>query len=373
MINWKDGGWTGSLNRLARKEVRCQIRGNSAARRSRYTASLKFLLGFFSVGTFGRYVKYYVSIYFGFVLSEVIISLYLPDWLPSISQAIWSREISDLLSGLSSHFITAQVGVLGVISLALALVTILAQRERSSTDVRLYYFESCAFGVIASSVALLAVLCAQLVWPAQLVLDRFNIGVELQVFELCVAGIHLAWLLVNLTGLAHFIATTLEFVQHSSRERMRERYTAHIVLPKDLFNRVREQLYASASSGLFQTTNDEGGEPNVFFGVDFGERLSVEIESNFSSPVTLSDLRVIWLHWALRSWARRCRKASTKVTSQQAELFESEPTIWFTPRPGAPLQGRVEWCCRRGGILLNRREKLLIQSAFRFRRKSEDG
>lgn len=372
MINWKDGGWTGSLNRLARKEVRNQIRSNPTARRSRYTASLKFLLGFFSIGTFGQYIKYYIAVYLGFVISEVAISLYFPQLLPEVSRAIWSRELSERLSGLSSHFITAQVGVLGVISLALALVTILAQRERSSTDVRLYYFESCAFGVIASSVALLAVLCAQLAWPAQLVLDRFNIGVELQVFELCVAGIHLAWLLVNLTGLAHFIATTLEFVQHSSRERMRERYTAHIVLPKDLFNRIREHLYASASSGLFKATSDEDGEPSVFFGVDVGEPQSVEIEADFSSSVVLSDLRVRWLHWALRCWARRCRKASTKDSPHQTELFDQGPVIWFTPRLGAPLQGRVEWCRRRGGIPLNRREKFLIQSAFRFRRKSED-
>ncbi len=372
MINWKDGGWTGSLNRLARKEVRNQIRSNPTARRSRYSASLKFLLGFFSIGTFGRYIKYYIAVYLGFVISEVAISLYFPHWLPGISKAIWSRELSQQLSGLSSHFITAQVGVLGVISLALALVTILAQRERSSTDVRLYYFESCAFGVIASSVALLAVMCAQLVWPGQLVLDYFNVGIELQVFELSIAGIHLVWLLVNLTGLAHFIATTLEFVQHSSRERMRERYTAHVVLPKVFLNRIREHLYASASNGVFGDASNKSGQPSVMFGFDIGAPNLVEIETDFSSQVVLSDLRVALLHWALRNWEKRCQKASSKNSNHQTDFFDQGPVIWFTPRLEVPLQGRVEWCCRRGGIPLNRFEKFLIQRAFRFRRKSED-
>lgn len=148
-----------------------------------------------------------------------------------------------MLLNVSSYLLGAQVGVLGVLSLALALVTLIAQRESSSTDVKVYYHESLAFEIVASCVALMAVLCAQLLWPAQFLLHRLGFGTELLVFKFGLLGIHIGWLLLNLVGLAHFIATTFGFVQQSAREALRERYTVNIVQGREMTSRLRHQLY----------------------------------------------------------------------------------------------------------------------------------
>jgi len=47
----------------------------------------------------------------------------------------------------------------------------------------------------------------------------------------------------ELGGMAHFVAITLAFVQQSSRENLRERYTTNVVLPCEMSKRLRAQLY----------------------------------------------------------------------------------------------------------------------------------
>ena len=71
-----------------------------------------------------------------------------------------------------------------------------------------YYHESLSFETVASCMALLAVLCVQLLWPLQFVLHRLSLGTDLQVFKLSLLGLHLAWLLLNLSAVAFFIITT---------------------------------------------------------------------------------------------------------------------------------------------------------------------
>ena len=149
-----------------------------------------------------------------------------------------------------------------MISLALALITIIAQREGSSTDINVYYHEFFAFDVVASCIALVAVLCIQLLWPSHLILHRLGFGTDLQVFKFGLLGVHLLWLVLNLAGLAHFIATTFGFVQQSERERLRERYTANVVLPRDMAERLRQQLYRMARNELIGDAEDgDRGRP----------------------------------------------------------------------------------------------------------------
>lgn len=203
-----------------------------------------------------------------------------------------------MLLNVSSYLLGAQVGVLGVLSLALALVTLIAQRESSSTDVKVYYHESLAFEIVASCVALMAVLCAQLLWPAQFLLHRLGFGTELLVFKFGLLGIHIGWLLLNLVGLAHFIATTFGFVQQSAREALRERYTVNIVQGREMTSRLRHQLYGLAAIELVGYDADERGLPSAMFGSDLGDPHTIEIHTTLKRPAALHDVRMIWVGWA---------------------------------------------------------------------------
>ena len=111
----------------------------------------------FDNGTFGRFIAAYVALDFVMGLAEI--QAYFPSLLPAWTGSL---DVKSLVTNVASYLITAQVGVLGVVSIAIGLVTIIAQRENASTDVQVYYHESLAFGVVASSIALLAVLCVEL-------------------------------------------------------------------------------------------------------------------------------------------------------------------------------------------------------------------
>lgn len=374
MVDWRRGGWTGSVNSWVRREVRQHLRDNIATRRSRYTLIHRIFRKFFAVRTFGRFISLYFLIDVAIAVSEILFVWLAPDYLPlwAASDASQYEQLNSLVSDVSGYLITAQVGVLGVITLALALVTLIAQRENSSTDIKVYYFEAMAFEVVASSVALLAVLVAQLVWPLQSVMHHFGLGGDSLLFKFCLTGIHMGWLLINLGALAYFIATTFRFVQQSAREMLRERYTTNVIQPSEMTRLLRQQLYGQAADELLDKEVDEvteGERPSVTFGFDFGDPRSVEIETTFDRPVALHDVRMNWVRWTVRRWSTRCLESTPKeTTSRVSGLRNQGPLLCFTPQLDQSLRGTVVWCRRRGGVPLTSIEKLVLRCAFRFRR-----
>ncbi|MCY4141074.1 MAG: hypothetical protein OXF56_22760 [Rhodobacteraceae bacterium] len=371
MIDWHRGGCTGSIRRLVRGEVRDHIHGNLSARRNRYSLAHRILRRFFSFGAFGKYLLFYIILDLVLVALEAVSSLFPQHGLP-----VWATHgfppdtaSRELLLSVSGYFLAAQAGALGIVTLALALVTLIAQGENSDTDIRVYYHESMAFQVVASSVALLAILSVQLLWPFQLVLHQFGLGSKNPLFEYVMLGLHLLWLLTNLAAIAYFIDTTFRFVQLSERERIRERYTANILFPLDLTQRLQEHYYAYA-------TNDVGGfrynqhncKPSAMFGHEGVGNFDVELKSKFSGATSLQDVRMIPVRWVLRRWSLRCRRAEQESKYSMESVNELGPQICFTPHMGLTMHGTVEWCRRRGGVPLTCMEKCVLRWSFVFGR-----
>ncbi len=377
MINWRRGGWTGSVNRWVRREVREQLRANPAARRARYPLGYRALRAFFRIGTFLHFVGLYVAINVALVLAEAAVVAFRPEWIPA-----WTAHRPDtgldtksLILDVSGYLIGAQVGMLGVISLALALVTLIAQREGSSTDVQVYYHQSLAFELVASCVALLAVMCVQLLWPLQFFLHRAGFGTHLLFFKLLLLGLHTAWLILNLGAVAYFIATTFRFVQQRARELLRERYTANVVAPRDMTKRLRQQVYRLAASNLTGVPAADGeaeerGDPRITFGFDYGDPQTIEIETQFARPSALHDVRMLWVRWVLNRWTRRCIKVAGPMKAGRS-LLDHGPILWFTPHMDHQMKGKTGWCRRRGGVPLTSVEKFVLRHAFRFRRMKD--
>ena len=308
-IDWRDGGCTGSLTRLVRKEVRKHLRENPIARRIRYDFFHRLFRAFFYDRTFKWYILIYILIDILVVAGEAFAAAFSPTWLPIVSP-IGSSPADfdfDTLFSVSGYFIAAQASVLGVISLALALVTLIAQRDNSSTDIKVYYHESLAFEIVASCVALLFVLATQLLWPLQSLLHRSEFGSPNLVFEYFLLAFHLGWLLLNLSAVSYFIATTFRFVHQSARESLRERYTRNVILPHDLFRRLRSHLYGIASTEFDAfDVDDANAQPIVTFGFDDGDHNTREVVTNFLRPAKLRDVRMLWVQWVLRRWSARC-------------------------------------------------------------------
>ena len=370
MIDWKRGGFAGSIRKLARREASAHLRDSPDARRVRYSLPHRIVRRFFNIRNFTSFVCIYVLVDLTFLGAEALFEAFVPSSLSpwSALDTLPSIKLDTLLLSVSGYFLAAQAGALGVITLALALVTLIAQRQTSATDIALYYHESMAFQIVASSVALLAILAAQLLWPLQLLLHRLSLGSQHFIFEFGLLGIHLAWLLMNLAAIAYFIDTTFRFVQQSKRELLRERYTANIVFPPDLNRRLCGYLYVQANSAVGEVGKDgHYDQPSAAFGFDTDQSTETELASKFARATSLQDVRMIWVCWVFQRWKARCLKVQSNVEIASFQVSDLGPKIWFTPHMFVPLQGSVSWCQRQGGVPLTTFEKVVLRHAFVFR------
>lgn len=365
------------------------------ARRARYSLHTRLLRSFFATRTFGAFIAIYTAVDTLVLISEALSAPHItctrPPWpgiwkisalrdviewatacVPSTWLSIAPAEyIKSLLLNVQSYFIGAQVGALGILSLALALVTLIAQGQNSETDVKVYYHEAMAFEIVASSLALICVLCVQLLWPAQFLLHKIGLGADIPLFKLILLAVHLAWLLTNIAALAHFISVTFGFVQQSRRQRLRELYTANVVMPRDMRGRLRHYLYDNASLSLVGY-NVSDTKPSVTFGFDYGKPYVIEISSNFDHPTALIDVRMIWVRWVVSRWIKRCIIEASRNPQFDSWRAYQAPSLCFIPTLDAPRQGLVGWCVRRDGVPLTLMERLVLRMAFRFRRSTDD-
>lgn len=395
MTDWRRGGWTGSINRIVHCEIREHFSTNLVARKARYSLHTRLLRCFFGTRTFGAFLAIYIGVNALVLASEALSAPHItctrPAWpgiwkISSLKDVVeWATAcvpppwlsiapadyVKTLLLNVQSYFIGAQVGALGILSLALALVTLIAQGQNSETDVRVYYHEAMAFEIVASSLALICVLCVQLLWPAQFLLHKMGLGADIALFKLALLAVHLAWLLTNIAALAHFISVTFGFVQQSRRQRLRELYTANVVMPRDMRGRLRHFLYANASASLVGHDISDS-KPSVTFGFDYGKPYEIEICSDFKHMTALTDVRMIWVRWVVTRWIKRCLKEANRKPELNRWSAYQAPSLCFVSALDAPKQGLVGWCVRRDGVPLTSMERFILRMAFRFRRSSND-
>jgi hypothetical protein len=121
----------------------------------------------------------FIAMYLCVVLLLALLEVYVASFSPNF-KFNWVRsgpEFRSFLKDATSYYITAQVGALGIVSIAIGLVTLIAQRQNARREIQIYYHESLAREVVASSVALLVVLCVQIFWPVEMLIRQFGLGV----------------------------------------------------------------------------------------------------------------------------------------------------------------------------------------------------
>lgn len=343
------------IGRSAKVEVSALLAGNPVARRNRYPLLHRVLHALFHRSTFARFFAWYVGLDLVVLMAEALRPLFPPTdfLLPSLEK--------DVILYLSSYILGAQIGLLGVISLALALVTLVAQNEEAATDVKVYYHESMFLGIAASGVALSAVVSIQFLWTLQSLLHLAGLGTASLVYRTVLVSAEVGWLVLNLAAVAHFISTTFGFVQRDAREQLRERYTANVVVPRDLLRRVRATFYAAAGRSTC------GSGPKAILGFGSGVGAHVELEDDFRPRSAVVDLRRSLLTWVIVRWSKRCCAAPAKPAT-----LSTGPTLWFTPLLNQPLEGRIVWCRRSDGVPLTPLERWVLRRAFVIRRSRHD-
>jgi hypothetical protein len=340
------------------------VRENVAVRRSSYPWQERWLRRIIGNRSFVGYLAIYGTVCLSLVVGEWAMVKLAPTLLTSIGPFPQGPETEAFFDTFATSAIAAQTGVLGVISIAIGLVALIAERHGVDTDVGVYYHASLAFEVVFSCIALLLVLCIQLVWPIHFVGSQFIGETTWRLSKFSLLIFHLLWLVLNLTAMAHFVATTLRFVQQSTREDLREQYTANSVLPAEMTKRLRGAIYLAAGYSMFSTPtgdDEDSSIPTVHFGMNYGEP---EIYRLFNVPVELYDVRMSLVRWAVLRWASRCIR---QVKQSNPTSLSNRPTLFFPAHLDNPCRGRTTICARRGGVALDRREKIALKLAFRFR------
>lgn len=346
-----------TLNGLVAERLRRHMRGNAATLEARSSRASRLLRHALWPRRFAWFVAAYALIDVAAVAVEAVLGpgMGLPD-----------VGASGMVAAAPGVAITAQTGVLAVITLAIALVGLLVQREEAGADIRIYYHESLAFETTASSLALVAVLAVQTVWPLQSALHSLAGMGDGPSFELPLTLLHLVWLCVNVAAGWNFVAVTLRFVQRSSRAGMRERYVAGVLLPAELRRRLRESLYQDGPPGL---AGDDGARAALglsavqsVFGLPM-PRGRDEVVLRLDAPKALTDVRFGLLAWAIERW--RSRAAAAAVPGDG----EASPTIKrlsFPVQLDRPVEGTITLCTVTGDTPLRRSERLAIRRAFVF-------
>lgn len=164
-----------------------------------------------------------------------------------------------------------------------------------------------------------------------------------------------------------FITTTLRFVEPNSREKLRERYSANEVIPRDAKQRLLRALFLNAPSQLFGQQALKDG-PNISFGLGLGldDSPLEEVTTVFSRPSRLVDVRLRPLKWALERWQGRARTQLQRKGGFGQPIWDGQLT--FLANFDDTLEGRRAWVLRRDSVPLSRFEKWIIRRCFRFRR-----
>ncbi|MDZ4370884.1 MAG: hypothetical protein U1C74_05615 [Phenylobacterium sp.] len=360
-------GILGSLRRRAQREIDALRRANVHLRRARYP----WLTRLFRLWATDRPMLHMVGTYVALDLLAVaaqvglhaICPRLIPDWT-----ADWVR---DLMKDITSYFLGGQLAILGVASVAVGIVTLLAQRSEgvsARTDIRLYYVESFAYELVASSIALSMVLAAQLFWPAQWAATLLGLGGDSLAFKVALSGVHAAWLGVNLLLFHRFLLTTLRFVEPNARARLREHFTANIMIPTDLESRLINTLFLGLGEAVGGAVWTAG--PSLAIGRAYARREAAvsELASRFGSPARLVDVWQAPLQIAFDSWAKRVRRTGRP---QAATAFSEEKwpdSLIITVWPNSQVDGETAWLYRTGDTPLRPWERWLIRASFRFAR-----
>jgi hypothetical protein len=359
-------GLLGSLRAQIRHDIRSLSRDNRTLRQARYSAPRRLLGGLIVNRTISQFLVLYALVLLVVLLSEWAGNRYFHSLLPGYT----GQAPRDFLKDIGSYLIAAQIGILAIVSVAVAVVTLLSERNDGSsvnTDIRLYYVESYSYELAISGVALLVVLTLQLFWPSQHILHVLGLGGRDYTFKLALASLHALWFTFNLFLFLQFITTTLRFVEPSTRERLRERYSANEVIPRDAGKRIMRALYYTAPQQMFgKDVLSEG--PSIGFGhsLGLGDASTPEITTVFSRPMRLVDVRLKPLQWVLRRWQHRVRKAPRSRPRFGQPAWNGQLTI--SANFDEIYDGRSDWVQRRGGVPLTGPERWIIKRCFRFKR-----
>jgi hypothetical protein len=145
---------------------------------------------------------------------------------------------------------------------------------------------------------------------------------------------------------------------------VRERYTANVIVPNDLGQRLLRAFYGNAPKELVPATDDESALL-VTFGHSMLSEGNVELLENFAYPTVLYDVWLRPLGFVLRRWWRRS-EPTLRPDRRQSSLRGHDVWLSLEPSFDGRFEGETTWCRRRGGVAFHNWERWVIRQCYRF-------
>jgi hypothetical protein len=304
-----------SIRKRADTEIREHMAKNRSIRLRRH-APWQRIIRFLIDRRLRTFIITYILLDLALELGAFTLYHYNPGIYP-----VWRAvAIKGLLKDYTGFLLSVQACMIGVISVAVGLVTLIAQRNdgaATNADIRIYYSEALAYGVAASSIALLVVMTVQLFWPVQFLAHRLHFESQKLLIKTALTAVHIGWLSLNLVAFAQFIAVSLRFVEPKARERMRETYTANTLLPQDIHRRLMSYLHLHAAQSIMPPAATEDNLGVTMGGFSLQNNWDEEICIFHRKSVELYDVRLRPLAWILGRWW----KSSTQTGSARRSFL----------------------------------------------------
>ena len=368
----------GSLRAKARREVKRHISKNPDLKKFELGTASRIANFFFK----NRGPVWFLSLYV--LLNAFLIGVTaLTDQslqerytlLPQYSFPIRGDSLSTI-NEINRVFLAVQATLIGVIfPIAIALVSLLLQQRGqtfSSSRVDIYYRESRAFEIGASSIMLIIVLVAQQYWPVSALYGTF-FSTPHTIFAQIALVILGFWLALNALAIWQFMKVSFRFISPGGQKDILRRFVAQESVPLDLEDQLTRSYLANPELFRLLGRNDDPSDvlnksPSVFFG-DLGSDIGVvELEKPQNGTYELHDVKFSLIKWVVSRWLNRTMK-TWNASKQQNGL--RAPALVFPHKIGRKSFGSVCLCRRAGGSDLTSLEKKVINHAFVFRKVEE--
>jgi hypothetical protein len=279
----------------------------------------------------------------------------LPDFL------ITSDDSFAVIRDLTGILISSQVALVGILAIAVALVTFLGGQHSIRVLIRAYFQDSLIEPIAKSALALLAVLSIQILWPALSVARMFGIGEGAFTIFAIFTSVHILWAVSNFLATAYFISSSLDFAEPNARLRRVKFYYINDIHLYSLRQRILIAKYKLLGKLILDA--NARSEPNIYQWAS--TESDVLIRASSRKPRVLYDIWQAPLGLAFRMWFRRLPPAPK---GSGDFLADPERCLYFPIEIGDTLHEQAPLV--RGVDLpqFNFTERFLLRLSFRTRR-----
>ncbi len=362
---------TGSLRAKARREVKWHISKNPNLNNFELGATSRIANFLFK----NRGPVWFLSLYAFLIGVTALTDQFLQERCTSLPQYSFSirGDFLSTINEINRVFLAVQATLIGVIfPIAIALVSLLLQQRGqtfSSSRVDIYFRESRAFEISASSIMLIIVLVVQQFWPVSALSGTF-FSTPHTIFAQIALVIHGFWLALNALAIWRFMKVSFRFISPGGQKDILRRFVAHESVPLDIENQLtRIYLDRPEVFGLLGRNDDPSDvlnkSPSVLFGVFESHTGVVELEKPQNGTYELHDVKFNLIKWVVSRWRKRTMK------TWNASKQQNGPKLVFPHKIGRKSFGPVCLCRRAGGSDLTSLEKKVINHAFVFRKVEE--